>query len=91
MQTTFFEQLFGLLFMGILLYFTYRRYQNNPEFFSLQSMSKATWTMGLLALLLMGFIYILIQMVGPGDSYRASPSQEGIESSSYQNDDRQSI
>jgi hypothetical protein len=91
MQPTFLEQLFGLLFMGVLVYFTYRRYKNNPEFFSFKAMSKATWTMGILALTLLGFVYLLIQMVGPGDSYRRPVENETAVSSVYRENDRRSI
>ena len=71
-QHSILEQLFGLLLMGALLYFGYTNFKNNPELFSMENTNKAIWKMGILALILMAFVYFLIQMVGTGDYYENS-------------------
>lgn len=69
MQYSFLDQLAGFLMLGFLVYLSYKNFYASPEQFSAKNINKSLTTMALLALGLMGFVYILIQMVGSGDTY----------------------
>ena len=91
-QHTVWEQLFGLVLMSGLLYLGYTSFKSNPDMFSVENTNKSLWKMGTLALVLMAFVYLLIQMVGSGNTYQ----NQSIDSNSYQItapplDDRSSI
>ena len=91
-QHTIWEQLFGLILMSGLLYLGYTNFKSNPDMFSVENTNKSLWKMGILALVLMAFVYLLIQMVGSGNTYQ----NQSIDSNSYQItapplDDRSSI
>lgn len=91
-QHTIWEQLFGLIFMSGLLYLGYTNFKRNPELFSMENTNKALWKMGTLALVLMAFVYLLIQMVGPGDHYANNAKISTNESQlTMPVDDRRSI
>ena len=91
-QNTFFEQLFGLVMMAGFIYLGYSSFKHNPDMYSMENTNKSLWKMGILSLFLMAFVYFLVQMVGPGDSY--SPQGPDSSTSDYQEnrrDDMQSI
>jgi len=54
-----------LFFIGaaLMLWSVYRGIKNNPKAFSKVNLSKSFYTMGLLAVGLIAFIYILIQLL----------------------------
>ena len=52
-----------LLYMigaALVAWFAYRTIRNHPDMFSKENMSKSFFTMGILTLLLIGFIAILV-------------------------------
>tara|TARA_B110000908_G_C9910887_1_gene295295 strand:+ start:165 stop:356 length:192 start_codon:yes stop_codon:yes gene_type:complete len=56
-------QIFGLLIAGFLAWSLYKNIQHNPEAFSKKNFSKSFTTIGMLAIGLIGFVYILTLMV----------------------------
>ena len=56
----FWAQLFGIIAAAVILWFTITRVRNNPQLFSSANISKSFATMGILALILIGFIALLI-------------------------------
>lgn len=58
MQT--FYEILGLLGAGLILYILYRSIKGNPGQFSKENLNKSFLTMGVLALVLIGFIAVLV-------------------------------
>ena len=54
---------FYLLGMLVAGWFIYRQIKNNPLAFSKESFSKSTFTLGVLALMLIGFIALLVLLL----------------------------
>lgn len=54
-----------LLFIGgaLLLWMVYRSIKNNPAAYSKENISKSFFTMGILALALIAFVYMLVLLV----------------------------
>jgi len=61
MQTLY--QILGLLGAGLIVWLLYRSIKGRPEQFSKQNMSKSLSSMGILALLLIGFIALLVLLL----------------------------
>lgn len=64
MQTLY--QILGILAAVFIVWYLYRVIKTNPDAFSKESFSKSFSTMGFLALLLIGFIALLIMMLRAG-------------------------
>lgn len=58
-----FYQLLGLIGAALILWVLYRNFKSRPEQLSRENMSKSFSTMGILALLLIGFVALLVLMV----------------------------
>jgi hypothetical protein len=58
MQTLY--EILGFLGAGMILFILYRSIKGNPAQFSRENLSKSFFTMGVLALVLIGFIALLI-------------------------------
>ncbi|MFJ1268764.1 hypothetical protein ACD661_09380 [Legionella lytica] len=58
MQT--FYEILGLIGGGLILFILYRSIKGNPEQFSRENLNNSFFTMGILALALIGFIAVLI-------------------------------
>jgi len=58
MQTLY--QILGLVGAGMILFILYRMIKGNPGQFSKENLSKSFYTMGLLAIGLIGFIALLV-------------------------------
>lgn len=56
-------QLLGLVGAGLIIWFLYRTIKGRPEQFSRENLSKSFSSMGILALLLIGFVALLILLV----------------------------
>jgi hypothetical protein len=56
-------QILGLLGAGLIIFILYRSIKGNPGQFSAANINKSALTMGVLALILIGFIALLILMV----------------------------
>lgn len=56
-------QILGLLGAGMILFLLYRTIKGRPEHFSKENLNKSFFTMGLLAIGLIGFIALLILML----------------------------
>lgn len=56
-------QILGILGAVMLVWVLYRGVKNRPELFTKDNMSKSFTTMGVLALLLIGFVALLILLV----------------------------
>lgn len=56
-------QILGLISAGLILFILYRTIKGRPEQFTKANLNKSFYTMGLLALGLMVFIYLLILIV----------------------------
>ncbi len=61
MQTLY--QLLGLVGAGLIIWFLYRTIKGRPEQFSRENLSKSFSSMGILALILIGFVALLIVLV----------------------------
>jgi len=61
MQTLY--QILGIVGAVLLVWILYRNVKGRPELFSSDKMSKSFTTMGVLALLLIGFIALLVLIV----------------------------
>ena len=53
-------QVLGLIGSGLIIFILYRTIKGKPEQFSKESLNKSFFTMGVLALVLIGFIALLI-------------------------------
>ncbi|MCC5014386.1 MULTISPECIES: hypothetical protein [Legionella] len=53
-------QLLGLLAAGLIVWVLYRSIKGRPEQFSRENLSKSFSTMGLLGVLLIGFVALLV-------------------------------
>lgn len=53
-------QILGLIGAGMILYILYRAIKGRPEQFSKENLNKSFFTMGVLALGLIGFIALLV-------------------------------
>ncbi|MFA5959601.1 MAG: hypothetical protein WC785_03720 [Tatlockia sp.] len=56
-------QILGLLGAGLIVWVVYRSIKGRPEQFSRENISKSFSTMGVLAILLIGFVAFLVFMV----------------------------
>ncbi|CAM4480347.1 MAG: hypothetical protein LEGION0403_FIIPPAGN_02488 [Legionella sp.] len=63
MQT--FYQVLGLIGAGLILFILYRAIKGNPGQFSRENLNNSVFTMGVLALVLIGFIAVLVFMLRP--------------------------
>lgn len=61
MQTLY--QILGLIGGGMVLFILYRTIKGQPEQFSKENLNKSFFTMGVLALILIGFIALLVLML----------------------------
>lgn len=61
MQT--FYQILGLLAAGIIIYFLYQTIKNRPDQFSKANLSQSFSTMGILGIILIGFIALMVFML----------------------------
>ncbi|KTC91550.1 hypothetical protein OQJ18_12085 [Fluoribacter dumoffii] len=53
-------QILGLIGAGLILFILYRAIKGNPEQFSRENLNKSFFSMGVLAIILIGFIALLI-------------------------------
>ncbi|KTD01743.1 hypothetical protein OQJ19_06800 [Fluoribacter gormanii] len=53
-------QILGLIGAGMILFILYRTIKGSPEQFSKENLNKSFYTMGILALVLIGFIALLV-------------------------------
>jgi hypothetical protein len=58
-----FYQLLALMGAALIIWFLYHSIKGRPEQFTKKNLSKSFSTMGILALLLIGFVALLILMV----------------------------
>lgn len=58
-----FYQLLGLIGAALIIWFLYRSIKGRPEQFTKKNLSKSFSTLGILALLLIGFVALLVLMV----------------------------
>ncbi|CEK12184.1 hypothetical protein [Legionella hackeliae] len=56
-------QILGIVGAGLIVWILYRTIKGRPELFTRESFSKSFATMGLLALILIGFIAFLVFML----------------------------
>ncbi len=56
-------QVLGLLGAGLVVWLLYRTIKSRPNQFSRENLSKSFSTMGMLAILLIGFVALLIMIV----------------------------
>lgn len=61
MQTLY--QLLGLVGAGLVVWYLYRTIKGRPEQFSRENLGKSFSSMGILALLLIGFVALLVIVV----------------------------
>ncbi|MDR3502223.1 MAG: hypothetical protein P4L79_06535 [Legionella sp.] len=61
MQTLY--EILGLVGAGLVLFILYRSIKGNPAQFSKENLNNSFFTMGVLALVLIGFIAVLVLMV----------------------------
>lgn len=61
MQTLY--QILGIFGACFIIWILYKSIKGNPEAFSKENFSKSFTTMGLLAIGLIGFVYVLVLMV----------------------------
>ena len=54
---------FTVLAIGFLVWMLYRGIRGNPEAFSKDNMNKSLWTLGILALILIGVIGIVVVLL----------------------------
>ena len=57
-------QILGLFGAGMILFIVYRTIKGRPDQFSKENLSKSFLTMGILAIGLIGFIALLVLMLG---------------------------
>ncbi|KTD72347.1 hypothetical protein [Legionella tucsonensis] len=53
-------QILGLIGAGLIIFILYRAIKGKPEQFSKENLNKSFFTMGVLALVLIGFIALLV-------------------------------
>ncbi|QMT58711.1 MULTISPECIES: hypothetical protein [unclassified Legionella] len=53
-------QILGLIGAGMIVFILYRTIKGRPEQFSKENLNKSFYTMGVLALVLIGFIALLV-------------------------------
>ncbi|HHW4981661.1 TPA: hypothetical protein ACU0X8_001201, partial [Legionella anisa] len=53
-------QILGLMGAGLIMFILYRAIKGRPEQFSKENLNKSFFTMGVLALVLIGFIALLV-------------------------------
>ena len=53
-------QILGLIGAGMIIFILYRTIKGRPEQFSKENLNKSFYTMGVLALVLIGFIALLV-------------------------------
>jgi hypothetical protein len=58
-----FYELLGLLGAGMILFILYRTIKGNPDQFSKANLSKSFFTMGILAIVLIGFVALLVLLL----------------------------
>ncbi|HHF7375131.1 hypothetical protein [Legionella bozemanae] len=56
-------QILGLMGAGLIIFILYRAIKGNPGQFSKENLNKSFFTMGVLALVLIGFIALLVLIV----------------------------
>lgn len=56
-------QILGIIGAGLIVFVLYRVIKGSPEQFSKENLSKSALTMGVLALVLIGFVALLILML----------------------------
>jgi hypothetical protein len=56
-------QILGVVAAGLIVWLLYRTIRYRPELFSRENLSKSFSSMGILALLLIGFIALLVLML----------------------------
>jgi hypothetical protein len=61
MQTLY--QILGLVGAGMILFILYRTIKGRPDQFSKENLNKSAYTMGILAIALIGFIALLVLML----------------------------
>ena len=61
MQTVY--QILGLIGAGMIIFLLYRTIKGRPDQFSKENLSKSSFTMGILALGLIGFVALLVLML----------------------------
>lgn len=56
-------QILGLIGAGLIIFILYRTIKGNPGQFSKDNLNKSMYTLGILALILIGFIALLVLML----------------------------
>lgn len=56
-------QVLGLIGAGLILFILYRMIKGNPDQFSKENLNKSFFTMGILAIVLIGFIALMVIML----------------------------
>ncbi len=56
-------QILGLVAAGFIVWMLYRNIKGHPEQFSRDNLHKSFWSMGVLALLLIGFVALLVLLL----------------------------
>ncbi|STY27900.1 Uncharacterised protein [Legionella wadsworthii] len=56
-------QVLGLIGAGLIIFILYRTIKGRPDQFSKENLNKSFYTMGILALVLIGFVALLILIV----------------------------
>lgn len=59
-------QILGLIAAGLILFYIYTMIKGRPELFSRQNLSKSFFSMGVLAIALIGFVGLLILLLRSG-------------------------
>lgn len=58
-----FYQILGIIGAGLIIWYLYRVVKGRPEMFTRANFSKSFFTMGVLALFLIGFIALLVLLL----------------------------
>ncbi|KTD64176.1 hypothetical protein [Legionella shakespearei] len=56
-------QILGLLGAGLIVFILYRAIKGKPEMFSKENLSKSSYTMAILAIILIAFVGLLVLML----------------------------
>ena len=56
-------QILSLAMIGLLVFFLYRSVKGRPDMFTMEKFSKTLTTLGILALVLIGFVAFLVMVV----------------------------
>lgn len=59
-------KILGLMGAGMIIWYLYHTIKNRPEMFAKGNMSKSFSTMGILALILIGFIALMVLLLRNG-------------------------